>query len=71
GERQGSVRIKIFDQNGKLVKIINNAISGVTHWDGKDSRGRMLANGLYHYVVQNTVQGKTTFEKRQKLVISR
>ncbi|MCL2282829.1 MAG: C25 family cysteine peptidase, partial [Fibromonadales bacterium] len=29
GERQGSVRIKIFDQNGKLVKIINNAISGV------------------------------------------
>jgi flagellar hook assembly protein FlgD len=77
GDRQSSVRIKIFDQNGKLVKTINNAISGVTHWDGRDSRGRMLANGLYHYVVQNTVQslmeggGKKTFEKKQKLIISR
>ena len=71
GERQSNITIKIFDQNGKLVKTINNAISGVTHWDGRDSRGRMLANGLYHYVVQNTVQGKSTFSKKQKLVISR
>jgi hypothetical protein len=76
-ERQSSVTIKIFDQNGKLVKTINNAISGRTHWDGRDSRGRLLANGLYHYVVQNTVQPRTetgskkTFEKKQKLVISR
>jgi len=77
GERQSNVRIKIFDQNGKLVKTINNAISGVTRWDGRDSRGRLLANGLYHYVVQSTVQplaesgGKKTFEKKQKLLISR
>jgi len=71
GDRQSSVTIKIFDQNGKLVKTINNAVSGVTRWDGRDSRGRMLANGLYHYVVQNTVQGKKTYEKKQKLVISR
>jgi hypothetical protein len=77
GERQSNVRIKIFDQNGKLVKTINNAISGVTHWDGRDSRGRLLANGLYHYVVQSAVQplteggNKKTFEKKQKLLISR
>ena len=71
GERQSSVRIKIFDQNGKLVKVINNAISGVTRWDGRDSRGRLLANGLYHYVVQNAVEGRSTFSKKQKLVISR
>jgi len=73
--RVSSVRIKIFDQNGKLVKTINNAISGVTHWDGRDSRGRLLANGLYHYVVQSSVQSengsKKNFEKKQKLVISR
>jgi len=73
--RSSSVRIKIFDQNGKLVKTINNAISGVTHWDGRDARGRLLANGLYHYVVQSTVQsengGRKTFEKKQKLLISR
>jgi len=77
GDRQSSVAIKIFDQNGKLVKTINNAISGKTHWDGRDSRGRLLANGLYHYVVLNTVQplsetgSKRVFEKKQKLVISR
>jgi len=76
GDRRiSSVRIKIFDQNGKLVKTIENAISGVTHWDGRDSRGRLLANGLYHYVVQSTVQSENgsrkTFEKKQKLVISR
>jgi len=76
GERLSDVRIKIFDQNGKLVKTINNAVSGITHWDGRDSRGRLLANGLYHYIVQSTVQStesgsKKTFEKKQKLVISR
>jgi hypothetical protein len=77
GDRQSSVSIKIFDQNGKPVKTINNAISGVTHWDGKDSRGRLLANGLYHYIVQNTVYsiddggGKKIYEKKQKLLISR
>ncbi|MDR2580312.1 MAG: C25 family cysteine peptidase [Fibromonadaceae bacterium] len=76
GDRQSNVSIRIFDQNGKLVKTINNAISGVTHWDGRDSRGRLLANGLYHYVVQNTVSSldgnsKRVFEKKQKLVISR
>jgi len=77
GERHSNIRIKIFDQNGRLVKTINNAVSGVTRWDGRDSRGRLLANGLYHYVVQSTVQplaeggGKKTFERKQKLVISR
>jgi hypothetical protein len=77
GDRQSSVSIKIFNQNGKPVKTINNAVSGVTRWDGKDSRGRLLANGLYHYIVQNTVYsideggGKKIYEKKQKLLISR
>jgi hypothetical protein len=77
GDRQSSVSIKIFDQNGKPVKTINNAVSGVTRWDGKDSRGKLLANGLYHYIVQNAVYsldeagGKKVYEKKQKLLISR
>jgi len=78
-DRKSSVSIKIFDQNGKLVKVMNNVISGEpsAYWDGRDSRGRLLANGLYHYVVQNTVSPlegggkKKVFEKKQKLVISR
>jgi len=79
GERRSSVSIKIFDQNGKLVKVMNNVFSGESSafWDGRDSRGRLLANGLYHYVVQNTVSSleeggkKKVFERKQKLVISR
>jgi hypothetical protein len=75
--RVSSVRIKIFDQNGKLVKVMNNVESGEpsAYWGGRDSRGRLLANGLYHYVVQSTVQSENgsrkTFEKKQKLLISR
>ena len=79
GDRRSSISIKIFDQNGKLVKVMNNVISGESSafWDGRDSRGRLLANGLYHYVVQNTVSSmeesgkKKVFERKQKLVISR
>ncbi|MCL1957172.1 MAG: C25 family cysteine peptidase [Fibromonadales bacterium] len=73
----GVVNIKIFDQNGNLVKVMNNVISGESSWDGRDSRGRLLANGLYHYVVQNTISSlenggkKKVFEKKQKLIISR
>lgn len=66
--------IFIYNQNGKLVKVIKNAESGVTHWDGRDNHGRLLANGLYHYVVRaqvSSANGKKTFTKKQKLLISR
>jgi hypothetical protein len=62
--------IQIFDQNGRLVHVLRNAVSGVTTWDTRDFHGRLLANGLYHYVVQLKADGKT-FSKKQKLVISR
>ena len=75
-----NVTIFIYNQNGRLVKVIKNAKSGVTHWDGKDNYGRLLANGLYHYVVRCEVtttsaeskKSKTkTWTKKQKLLISR
>lgn len=74
--RAHSVNIFIYNQNGKLVKVIKNAVSGVTHWDGRDNHGNLLANGLYHYVVQSKVKGtedfgKKTWTKKQKLLISR
>lgn len=76
--RDFKVNIFIYNQNGKLVKVIKNAVSGVTHWDGRDNHGNVLANGLYHYVVQSKVKanqdktlGKKTWTKKQKLVISR
>lgn len=75
-DRASTVNIFIYNQNGKLVKVIKNAKSGVTHWDGRDNHGRKLANGLYHYVVRSEVAAagnskKKTFTKKQKLLISR
>ena len=70
-DRQSRVDIFIYNQNGRLVKVIKNAVSGVTHWDGRDNHGRKLANGLYHYVVRNDVAAsgdfkKSTWTKKQK-----
>ncbi len=71
------VSLEIFSQNGRLVKTIRDVHSGETHWDGRDQRGRLLANGLYYYVVRATVfpseeGGKNkVYQYKQKLVISR
>lgn len=75
-DRASSVDIYIYNQNGRLVKTLKNAESGVTHWDGRDNFGRKLANGLYHYVVRSVVPAtsdfkKKTWTKKQKLLISR
>ena len=75
-DREPTVNIFIYNQHGRLVKVIKDAVSGVTHWDGKDNHGRKLANGLYHYVVRSEVPASGNFKaktwtKKQKLLISR
>ncbi|WP_407457512.1 C25 family cysteine peptidase [Fibrobacter sp.] len=75
-DRESKVNIFIYNQNGKLVRVLKDAVSGVTHWNGHDNHGRLLANGLYHYVVRSEVPasgsfGKKTWTKKQKLLISR
>lgn len=74
--RTSTVNIFIYNQNGRLVKVLKNAVSGLTRWDGRDNHGRLLANGLYHYVVKSDVAAtddfkKKTWTKKQKLLISR
>ena len=74
--RDATVNIFIYNQHGRLVKVIKDAVSGITHWDGKDNFGRPLANGLYHYVVRSEVPASGNFKaktwtKKQKLLISR
>lgn len=74
--RESKVNIYIYNQNGKLVQVLKDAVSGVTHWNGRDMHGRLLANGLYHYVVKSDVpasngSSKKTWTKKQKLLISR
>ena len=75
-DRESTVDIFIYNQHGRLVKVLKDAVSGITHWDGKDNHGRLLANGLYHYVVRSEVAAsdgfkKKTWTKKQKLLISR
>ena len=78
--QDSKVTIFIYNQNGRIVKVLKDAKSGVSRWDGKDNYGRLLANGLYHYVVRSEVtttnaetkKSKTkTWTKKQKLLISR
>lgn len=75
-DRIAVVSIYIYNQNGRLVKVLKNAQSGQTFWDGRDSYGRRLANGLYYYIVKSDVPAtetakKQVFSVKQKLVISR
>ena len=75
-DRKSTVNIFIYNQNGRLVKVIKNAVSGLTTWDGRDNHGNLLANGLYHYVVKSEVSATEeysakTWKKKQKLLISR
>jgi len=74
--RESTVNIFIYNQHGRLVKVLKDAVSGVTHWDGRDNHGRLLANGLYHYVVRSEISATDNFKsktwtKKQKLLISR
>lgn len=43
--------IRIFNQRGDLVKVLEKAISNQTSWDGRDRWGNLSANGVYFYNV--------------------
>ncbi len=73
-----SHEIRIFNQSGKLVKVLENAESGSTRWDGRDAWGNRLANGVYFYEVtaRESVnffnrERRRTSSKRNTLLISR
>lgn len=59
-------RISIFNAGGKLVKSLagNDLLGGRAEWDGKDGSGRLVAPGVYHYLVK---RGSKT--KKGKLLI--
>ena len=72
--------IRVFDQMGRLVKVIDRARSGESAWDGRDAWGNLMANGVYYYKVtarQNLMDAgekpdyRTLSSKRNVLVISR
>jgi hypothetical protein len=59
------IRIRIYDINGKLVRILSdekhkrNVYS--IHWDGKDTRGKMVTDGIYFC---NISSAKRSLSKR-------
>lgn len=59
-------RVSIFNAGGKLVKSISgeDLLGGRAEWDGKDGSGRLVAPGVYHYLVR---RGSKT--KKGKLLI--
>jgi hypothetical protein len=80
GKDRLEFEIKIYNQNGSLVRRFQNAVSGQTSWDGRDNWGNLLANGAYFYqvtarqlLVDQSVNPdyRTVNSKRNILVISR
>jgi hypothetical protein len=58
----------IFDSSGKRVKFFNSTElrGGAVAWDGKNEEGKLVAPGLYHYMVKDknkTAKGKIMVER--------
>jgi flagellar hook assembly protein FlgD len=52
-----SVGLRVFDSSGRLVRRIDGATPagggfGSLTWDGRDDRGRLLADGVYFVRLQ-------------------
>jgi hypothetical protein len=71
--------IRIHDQRGRLVRRLENAVSGRTRWDGRDEWGNRSANGVYYYTVTARWQlpdggrpgHRSSSTRRKVLVLSR
>jgi hypothetical protein len=70
------LEIRIFTIAGRLIRDIKVNGSGLKtdfnsiHWDGRDQNGDLLANGVYLYKINMSLNGKTS-SVIQKLAIVR
>lgn len=64
--------VRVFDQAGRLVRRFRGARSGDTRWDGRDTWGNALGNGIYFYqvIARHSVSGEST-SRRNTLILSR
>ena len=72
-EHPAECKIKIYTVSGRLVKIINTPVNigyNQIHWDGRDTDGDALANGVYLYkmIIEGNIKTETAI---QKLVVLR
>jgi len=53
--KTGKVVLRVYDASGRVVKTLQNGMqergSYTVSWDGRDDRGRTVANGVYFYRV--------------------
>lgn len=70
-----SGKIKVFDNNGRLVKnLINNEMIrnyGSKSWEGTDENGLQLETGRYIIWMEVFSEDRTTERFKQVLVLSR
>ena len=69
--RSVEVEIKLYDQRGYLVKTLSSSSGSPVQiaWDGRDSSGQVLANGVYFYRVLATDSEGNTAVKKGKCAI--
>ena len=72
------VTIQIYNLNGKQVRVLSAsfpepASTGISQlpWDGTDSNGKKLVNGIYPYKISFSGKNGGYWETSQKLVIIR
>lgn len=66
------INLTIFNTNGQMIRklIDGNLVPEGKYqiiWDGKDSQGNMLQNGIYYYLLH----GEKTGERKGKIILSR
>jgi len=70
-EQPAECRIKIYSVSGRLIKEINSHVNigyNQIYWDGRDSDGDAIANGVYLFKM--IIEGDTKTETSiQKLVV--
>ena len=53
---RGNVKIKVYDNNGRLIRSLLNEYKNVGRhkiiWNGKNDRGELVASGSYFYQIQ-------------------
>ncbi len=70
-----SVRIKIFNAQGRVLKTINadsyiNTYNTTPiYWDGRVDGGGIIGNGIYYYVVEITNNSGEVIRKTNKMLV--
>jgi gliding motility-associated-like protein len=57
------IQAVIFDRWGNVVYEVNS-LTGNIEWDGKNSQGRVVAEGTYFYTIKAVGKDNTSYEKK-------